>query len=182
VVQSCLQQIKTFASSLQMGRKRQKTEDPNEVIIPHGPIQSVYKIFKIPIKTIMNEKYLEPVQNLVMEFNELYFHSYLFIRAFILFHFESKCPLEFPPYFIEFCVKTLCKQWNKDTKWHRHKRLLSNWISKWISKINNHQKMNSTDKAHIITNLVKQITTNIETKILQTLELLCQQNNRSHYW
>ena len=72
--------------------------------------KSVYKTFKIPLKTILlNRDITQPViDHLVFEMNELVIHTYQFIRLYVLYQYTNNNPLpDLDDTFIVYCIKTL---------------------------------------------------------------------------
>ena len=72
--------------------------------------KSAYKTFKIPLKTILqNRNLVQPVLNdLVFEMNDLVIHVYQFIRLYVITCYSNKTDLPVIDYtFILYCLKVL---------------------------------------------------------------------------
>ena len=81
--------------------------------------KSAYKTFKIPLKTILNNRdVVQPVINhWVFEMNDLMIHSYQFIRLYVLHCYSNKITLpEIDTTFILYCIKALGTRSNQGVK------------------------------------------------------------------
>jgi len=72
--------------------------------------KSAYKTFKIPLKSILqNRNIVQPViNNLVFEMNDLVIHAYQFIRLYVISCYSNKTDLPvIDDTFILYCLKVL---------------------------------------------------------------------------
>ena len=96
--------------------KKKKKEDFKEF---RNNEKSVYKTFKIPLKTILlNRDTIQPIINhLVFEMNDLVIHTYQFIRLYVLDKYTKNQLLPtIDETFILYCIKTLGSRDNRGKK------------------------------------------------------------------
>ena len=89
-------------------RKKKKLKDEFKEFRNND--KSVYKTFKIPLKSILqNRDLVQPViNNLVFEMNDLVIHTYQFIRLYVIACYSNKTDLPvIDDTFILYCLKVL---------------------------------------------------------------------------
>ena len=99
-----------------MGKKKKLKDEFKEF---RNNDKSAYKTFKIPLKSILqNRNLVQPViNNLVFEMNDLVIHTYQFIRLYVLDKYTKNKPLPtIDEIFILYCIKTLGTRDNRGKK------------------------------------------------------------------
>lgn len=132
--------------------------------------KSVYKTFKIPLKTILlNRDTIQPViNNLVFEMNDLVIHTYQFIRLYILYCYTNNNTLpELNNTFISYCIKTLGTRDNRGKKCKDIELLetLEEFYKTEYQPLLNHTKTNLKNTTFLLLYLATQIHTSLSNNI-----------------
>jgi len=94
-----------------MGKKKKLKDEFKEFHnVMRNTDKSAYKTFKIPLKSILqNRNLVQPViNNLVFEMNDLVIHAYQFIRLYVITCYSNKTDLPvIDDTFILYCLKVL---------------------------------------------------------------------------
>ena len=96
-----------------------KKKKPKDIFQQFRNVEkSSYKTFKIPLKTILLNRDIQPIiNNLVFEMNNLVIHTYQFIRLYILNCYTNNLLLPtIDETFILYCIKTLGLRDNRGKK------------------------------------------------------------------
>jgi hypothetical protein len=132
--------------------------------------KSVYKTFKIPLKTILlNRDTTQPVVNhLVFEMNDLVIHTYQFIRLYVLDKYTKNQP--FPTIderFILYCIKTLGVRDNRGKKGKDAELLevLDTFYKNEYQPLLNHEKTNLKNTTFLLPYLATQIHTSLHNNL-----------------
>ena len=148
-------------------KKKKKKEDFKEF---RNAEKSVYKTFKIPLKTILvNRATIQPVINhLVFEMNDLVIHTYQFIRLYILHQYTNNQPLpELDDTFILYCIKSLGTRDNRGKKGKDTDllELLEEFYKTEYQPLLNHEKTNLKNTTFLLPYLATQIHTSLSNNI-----------------
>jgi len=132
--------------------------------------KSAYKTFKIPLKTILqNRDTIQPVVNhLVFEMNDLVIHTYLFIRLYVLQQYTKKHPLpELNETFILYCIKSLGTRDNRGKKGKDTELLasLETFYKTEYQPLLNHEKTNLKNTTFLLPYLATQIHTSLNNNL-----------------
>ena len=128
--------------------------------------KSAYKTFKIPLKSILNNRdVVQPVINhWVFEMNDLMIHSYQFIRLYMLHCYSNQITLpEIDTTFILYCMKTLGTRSNQGVKC-KNTELLETLEHFYITEYQptiNHEKINLKNTTFLLPYLSTQIHTSL---------------------
>ena len=128
--------------------------------------KSAYKTFKIPLKTILNNRdVVQPIINhWVFEMNDLMIHSYQFIRLYMLHCYSNQITLlEIDTTFILYCMKTLGTRSNQGVKC-KNTELLDTLELFYITEYQptvNHKKTNLKNTTFLLPYLATQIHTSL---------------------
>jgi hypothetical protein len=154
--------------------KRKKKGEFNEFRTTN---KSVYKTFKIPLKSILYEHKIQPILNhLVFDINDLVIHSYQFIRLYLLDLYHKNQP--FPTIdetFILYCIKTLGTRDNRGKQSTNTALLeqLETFYTTTYQPLLQHEKTNLKNTTFLLPYVATQITTclsnNIQEHFLQHL-------------
>jgi hypothetical protein len=128
--------------------------------------KSAYKTFKIPLKTILqNRDTTQPVINhLVFEMNDLVIHTYQFIRLYVLDKYTKNQPLPtIDKTFILYCIKTLGTRDNRGKKGKDIELLevLEQFYKTEYQTLLNHEKTNLKNTTFLLPYLATQIHTSL---------------------
>jgi hypothetical protein len=143
--------------------KKKKKEDFKEF---RNNEKSAYKTFKIPLKTILLNRYTtQPVINhLVFEMNDLVIHTYQFIRLYVLDKYTKNQPLpNIDETFILYCIKTLGTRDNRGKKGKDTEllELLDAFYKTEYKPLLNHEKTNLKNTTFLLPYLATQIHTSL---------------------
>ena len=143
--------------------KKKKKEDFKEF---RNNEKSAYKTFKIPLKTILLNRYtIQPVINhLVFEMNDLVIHTYQFIRLYVLDKYTKNQPLPtIDETFILYCIKTLGLRDNRGKKGKDTELLetLEQFYKTEYQPLLNHEKTNLKNTTFLLPYLATQIHTSL---------------------
>jgi hypothetical protein len=132
--------------------------------------KSAYKTFKIPLKTILqNRDTTQPVVNhLVFEMNDLVIHTYQFIRLYVLQQYTKKHPLpELNETFILYCIKSLGTRDNRGKKGKDTELLasLETFYKTEYQPLLNHKKTNLKNTTFLLPYLATQIHTSLNNNL-----------------
>jgi len=132
--------------------------------------KSAYKTFKIPLKTILqNRDTTQPVINhLVFEMNDLVIHTYQFIRLYVLHQYTKKLPLpELNKTFILYCIKSLGLRDNRGKKGKDTELLetLEHFYKTEYQPLLNHEKTNLKNTTFLLPYLATQIHTSLNNNL-----------------
>ena len=132
--------------------------------------KSAYKTFKIPLKTILqNRDTIQPVVNhLVFEMNDLVIHTYQFIRLYVLQQYTKKHPLpELNETFILYCIKSLGTRDNRGKKGKDTELLasLETFYKTEYQPLLNHEKTNLKNTTFLLPYLATQIHTSLNNNL-----------------
>ena len=132
--------------------------------------KSAYKTFKIPLKTILqNRDTTQPVINhLVFEMNDLVIHTYQFIRLYVLHQYTKKLPLpELNETFILYCIKSLGLRDNRGKKGKDTELLetLEHFYKTEYQPLLNHEKTNLKNTTFLLPYLATQIHTSLNNNL-----------------
>jgi len=132
--------------------------------------KSAYKTFKIPLNTILLNRYTtQPViNNLVFEMNNLVIHTYKFIRLYVLHQYIQQNPLpEINDTFILYCIKTLGSRDNRGKKGKDTELLeiLDVFYQNEYQPLLNHVKTNLKNTTFLLPYLATQIHTSLSNNI-----------------
>jgi hypothetical protein len=132
--------------------------------------KSAYKTFKIPLKTILqNRDTTQPVINhLVFEMNDLVIHTYQFIRLYVLHQYTKKLPLpELNETFILYCIKSLGLRDNRGKKGKDTELLetLEHFYKTEYQPLLNHEKTNLKNTSFLLPYLATQIHTSLNNNL-----------------
>ena len=147
--------------------KKKKKEDFKEF---RNNEKSVYKTFKIPLKTILLncEMILPLINNLVFEMNDLVIHTYQFIRLYVLDKYTKNLPLpNIDDTFICYCIKTLGTRDNRGKKCKDVELLdtLEKFYKTEYQPLLNHEKTNLKNTTFLLPYLATQIHTSLSNNI-----------------
>jgi hypothetical protein len=147
--------------------KKKKKEDFKEF---RNNEKSVYKTFKIPLKTILlNRDTSQPIiNNLVFEMNDLVIHTYQFIRLYVLDKYAKNQPLPtIDDTFISYCIKTLGSRDNRGKKCKDTELLeiLEEFYKTEYQPLLNHKKTNLKNTTFLLPYLATQIHTSLSNNI-----------------
>ena len=147
--------------------KKKKKEDFKEF---RNTEKSAYKTFKIPLKTILqNRDTTQPVINhLVFEMNDLVIHTYQFIRLYVLHQYTKKLPLpELNETFILYCIKSLGLRDNRGKKGKDTELLetLDAFYKTEYQPLLNHKKTNLKNTTFLLPYLATQIHTSLNNNL-----------------
>jgi hypothetical protein len=147
--------------------KKKKKEDFKEF---RNNEKSVYKTFKIPLKTILlNRDTSQPIiNNLVFEMNDLVIHTYQFIRLYVLDKYAKNQPLPtIDDTFISYCIKTLgsCDNRGKKCKDTELLEILEEFYKTEYQPLLNHKKTNLKNTTFLLPYLATQIHTSLSNNI-----------------
>jgi hypothetical protein len=128
--------------------------------------KSVYKTFKIPLKTILlNRDAIQPfINNLVFEMNDLVIHTYQFIRLYILNCYTNNQLLPaIDETFILYCIKTLGLRDNRGKKGKDTELLevLDTFYKNEYQPLLNHEKTKLKNTTFLLPYLATQIHTSL---------------------
>ena len=130
--------------------------------------KSAYKTFKIPLKSILqNRSLVQPViNNLVFEMNDLVIHAYQFIRFYVITCYSNKTDLPvIDDTFILYCLKVLGTRDNRGRQM-ANVGLLESLETFYIDEYQpllNHEKTNLKNKTFLLPYLATQINTSLST-------------------
>ena len=132
--------------------------------------KSSYKTYKIPIKSILNNRdNVQPVLNdLVFEINDLVIHTYQFIRLYVLDKYNKHMTLPvINETFILYCIKTLGTRDNRGKKSTDTILLdtLEIFYNTEYQPLLNHQKTNLKNTTFLLPYLATQIHTSIHNNL-----------------
>ena len=132
--------------------------------------KSVYKTFKIPLKTILlNCEMIQPdINNLVFEMNDLVIHTYQFIRLYVLNCYTNNQPLpELDEIFISYCIKSLGTRDNRGKKCKDTELLetLEKFYQEEYKPLLNHNKTNLKNTSFLLPYLATQIHTSLHNNL-----------------
>ena len=132
--------------------------------------KSAYKTFRIPLKTILqNRDTTQPVINhLVFEMNDLVIHTYQFIRLYVLHQYTKKLPLpDLNETFILYCIKTLGLRDNRGKKGKDTELLetLDAFYKTEYHPLLNHKKTNLKNTTFLLPYLATQIHTSLNNNL-----------------
>jgi hypothetical protein len=149
---------------LKIVRKKVKDED---IVLEHGPNLTPFKTFKLPLKRVLREGYFEKLEELVFRLNDLVFHTYQFIRGYIL-HCLGDDPdgnFVFEKEFIRYSIRVLgeCKVGRPFTGGRLYEKLEEYYTI--YQRATGHQKTDLRLMSHFTANIAVQIQTAIETNI-----------------
>jgi hypothetical protein len=146
---------------------RKKAKDKN-IILEHGPNLTPFKTFKLPLKRIFNSKYSEKLEDVIVRLNDLVFHSYQFIRGYILHRLGENLDGEFTfqKEFIRYSVRVLgeCDGTKKITDGILYEKL-EDYYYRIYQPATNHQRTDLTGLSHFTDNIFIEIQTAIENNI-----------------
>jgi len=128
--------------------------------------KSAYKTFKIPLKSILqNRNLVQPViNNLVFEMNDLVIHTYQFIRLYVITCYSNKTDLPVIDYtFILYCLKVLG---TRDVRGRQMANVgllksLETFYDTEYQPLLNREKTNLKNKSHLLSYLATQIHTSL---------------------
>ena len=127
--------------------------------------KSAYKTFKIPLKTILLNRDIQPIiNNLVFEMNNLVIHTYQFIRLYILNCYTNNLLLPtIDETFILYCIKTLGLRDNRGKKGKDTELLevLDTFYKTEYQPLLNHQKTILKNTTNMTPYLATQIHTSL---------------------
>jgi hypothetical protein len=128
--------------------------------------KSAYKTFKIPLKSILNNRnVVQPVINhWVFEMNDLMIHSYQFIRLYVLHCYYNQITLpEIDTTFILYCIKTLGSRSNQGVKCKNTHLLdtLEHFYTTEYQPTVHHEKTNLKNTTFLLPYLATQIHTSL---------------------
>jgi hypothetical protein len=128
--------------------------------------KSAYKTFKIPLKTILLNRYtIQPlINNLVFEMNDLVIHTYQFIRLYILNCYTNNSQLPMiDETFILYCIKSLGSRDNRGKKGKDTELLevLDTFYKSEYQPLLNHEKTNLKNTTFLLPYLATQIHTSL---------------------
>ena len=128
--------------------------------------KSAYKTFKIPLKSILNNRdVVQPVINhWVFELNDLMIHSYQFIRLYMLHCYSNQIALpEMDTAFIIYCIKTLGTRSNQGVKSKNTELLdkLEHFYTTEYQPTVHHEKTNLKNTTFLLPYLATQIHTSL---------------------
>lgn len=131
--------------------------------------KSVYKTFKIPLKTILLDKNIQPkINELVFEINHLIIHTYQFIRLYILKQYNENKSLDFVnDDFVLYCIKLMGFTKEVKAKYKEtviYKSLLEFYKFEYEPLLE-HNKTNLNDKTYLLDYIKVEIITNIKVNI-----------------
>ena len=131
--------------------------------------KSAYRTLKIPLKTILKDKELQPeINELVELLNDLVIHTYQFIRLYVLDCFNKNINLpEIDETFILYCLKTLK---TKDNRGRKAKdsglvQVLESFYQTEYKPLVSHEKLELNNLSHILPYLATQIHTCLSNNI-----------------
>jgi len=132
--------------------------------------KSAYKTFKIPLKTILqNRDTTKPViNNLVFKMNDLVIHTYQFIRLYVLHQYTKKLPLpKLNETFILYCIKTLGLRDNRGKKGKDTELLevLEKFYKTEYQPLLNYEKTNLKNTTFLLPYLATQIHTSLNNNL-----------------
>jgi hypothetical protein len=132
--------------------------------------KSVYKTFKIPLKTILlNHNTIQPIiNNLVFDMNDLIIHTYQFIRLYILYQYTQNLSLPILDYtFILYCIKSLGLRNNRGKKCKDTELLetLEQFYKNEYQPLLNHVKTNLKNTTFLLPYLATQIHTSLSNNV-----------------
>jgi len=125
--------------------------------------KSAYKTFKIPLKSILYNKEVHPILNLlVFDINDLVIHSYQFIRLYLLDLYHKKLP--FPTMdetFILYCIKSLGTRDNRGKQSTNTALLeqLESFYTTTYQPLLQHKKTNLKNTTFLLPYVATQVTT-----------------------
>jgi hypothetical protein len=139
--------------------------------------KSTYKTIKIPLKSILLNKEIQPVVNeLIFEMNDLVIHSYQFIRLYILHCYTTNKPLPvIDEQFISYCIKTLGIRSTGGRKKVNTElvSILETFYIEEYQPLLHHEKTALIGKTHLISYIIIQIYT--------ALSVNCQEHFIQHF-
>ena len=125
--------------------------------------KSAYKTFKIPLKSILqNRNLVQPIiNNLVFEMNDLVIHTYQFIRLYVI-TYKTDLPV-IDDTFILYCLKVLG---TRDVRGRQMVNVgllesLETFYTTEYQPLLNHEKTNLKNKPHLLPYLATQIHTSL---------------------
>jgi hypothetical protein len=131
--------------------------------------KSAYRTLKIPLKTILKDKKLQPkIEELVLLLNDLVIHSYQFIRLYVLDKFNKNKPIpEINETFILYCLKTLKTRDNRGRKAKDSSLVedLELFYQTEYEPLFSHEKLELNNLSHILPYLATQIHTCISNNV-----------------
>jgi len=132
--------------------------------------KSAYKTFKIPLKTILQNRDTTQsvINHLVFEMNDLVIHTYQFIRLYVLHQYTKKLPLpELNETFILYCIKSLGLRDNRGKKGKDTELLetLEHFYKTEYQHLLNHKKTNLKNTTFLLPYLASQIHTSLNNNL-----------------
>ena len=130
----------------------------------HNPVNSRYKTFKLPLKSILNPSnssiLLPKIEDLALRLNDLTIHVYQFIRLYCLYCFHNGIQIEINEEFIRLSIRVLgeCKK-TKDCKNKTLLERLQLFYRYEYQPTINHVKTDLSRLGHFTANLAIQIFT-----------------------
>ena len=143
-----------------------KKKKPKDIFQQFRNVEkSSYKTFKIPLKTILLNRDIQPIiNNLVFEMNNLVIHTYQFIRLYILNCYTNNLLLPtIDETFILYCIKTLGLRDNRGKKGKDTELLevLDTFYKTEYQPLLNHQKTILKNTTNMTPYLATQIHTSL---------------------
>ena len=128
--------------------------------------KSAYKTFKIPLKSILqNRSLVQPIiNNLVFEMNDLVINAYQFIRLYVITCYSNKTTLPvIDDTFILYCLKVLGTRDNRGRQMVNVGLLesLETFYTTEYQPLLNHEKTNLKNKTFLLPYLATQINTSL---------------------
>ena len=131
-----------------------------------GSVKSEFKTFKLPLKRIFNPEYLPKLEEVIIRLNDLVFHTYNFIKLFVLYCYHNKIEYKIDKQFVRYCIRVLgdCKK-TKDVKNKTLLDKMTKFYDEEYEKTVNHIKIDLNLLSHFTANIAIEIFTCISNNI-----------------
>jgi hypothetical protein len=131
--------------------------------------RTTFKTFKAPLKSVMKDpECVARIEEFVFKINDLVFHSYQFIKCYVLFNFDRPEPvfIDIDDHLIGYSIRVLgfCRESNKRSNQELYESLEKYYFEHY-QPATQHRRMNLEETAKMRANLVVQIKTMISNNI-----------------
>jgi hypothetical protein len=148
---------------------RKKVKEKEDIVLKYGPNPTPFKTFKLPLKRVLREGYFDKLEELVFRLNDLVFHTYQFIRGYILYCLGDDLlgNFVFEKEFIRYSIRVLGESGNQRNG-NLKSDALYNKLEDYYTiyqQATGHQKTDLRLMSHFTANIAVEIQTAIETNI-----------------